>query len=455
MLQIKKILHQIENNVDEVISLESQLGQDLWNILLEQHPADIALLISRLDAEKQQTLFIRLPELIENKVFCKMPSNVQADLLAHIGIEHATILLKNMPADDLTDLFDHLSDEDLEKYLRLLQINQRKQILSLLNFNPRSAGGRMNSDVLTFQKNFTVKRSIEIIQRLAPKMAITRIIYITDDRNMLVGYIPLEKLVLSRPDTTLSAITLKNELIVSVDDDQEDVAYQMQHYELSSVPVVDVQNHFLGVITAEDVFDILEEEEGEDIYKRFGLVPSEEYSYFSTPLQTVVWQRGIWLVGLLILQSVSSLIIAQYQGLVNQFTIIAVFLTMLTGTGGNAGNQSATVVIRGLSTREVSRNNAWRVLSREFFISLLMASILVTVGFIRVYWTTGDVWGAIAINIALFLITLTSMMLGAAIPLILERFNIDPVHSAAPFLSTLMDVVGVLILFLVCSKILG
>jgi len=454
MLKVKKILFQIENNIDATIYEDTALGRDLWNILLQQHSADIAMLINKLDPERQEALFKKLPKDLTIKVFRKIPALIQATLLITIDQDVAAALLKNMPADELTDLFDHLSDEDLEKYLKLLQAKQRNQIISLLNFNPRSAGGRMNSDVLTLQKDFTVKKSIELLQRIGPIKDLMPQIFVTNKDNVLVGHITLDKLVLSKPETSLSVIMNKNVLLVYVDEDQEDVANQMHHYGLLYAPVIDKNKHFLGVITADDVFEIIKEEGSEDVYRMFGLIPIE-HSYFATPIWRFVWQRGVWLIGLLILQSVSSVILKSYSSMLNEYTIIAIFLTMLIGTGGNAGNQSATIVIRGLTTKEITRRNTHKVLLRELGISIIMGLILVVVAFIRVYFSSHDLLSTLAIILALFLTVVTSMLLGSLIPILLERFDIDPAHSAAPFLATLMDILGVLIYCIVCSKILG
>jgi magnesium transporter len=454
MLKIKKILFQIENNIDSVLAEDTTLGRDLWHILINQHYADIAMLLGKLDADRQLTLFQKLAKDLSIKVFRKIPQELQAGLLTKLDLDHAALILKNMPADELTDIFDHLSDEDLEKYLRLLQSKQRSQILSLLSFNPHSAGGRMNSDAITLQKDFTVRKSVELLQRLGPGKTVMQRMYITNRDNILVGYVTLDKLVLSKPETPLAAIMKPNEVVVYVDEDQEDVANQMHHYGLMYIPVVDKYQHFLGVITADDVFEIIKEEGSEDVYKMFGLIPAD-HGYFSTPVWRMVWQRSAWLVGLLILQSFSSFILSSYSTLINKYTIIAVFLTMLIGTGGNAGNQSATLVIRGLTTKEMSRRNAGRVLMREFGVALIMAGILVVVGFLRVYWAGYSFFVSMVISLALYLIVVTSMVLGAVIPLILERFEVDPAHSAAPFLSTLMDILGVLIYCFICSKLLG
>lgn len=455
MLEIKKILLQIENNIEAVVTQETALGVDLWHLLVQQHPADIAMLVERVTEEQKLELLKKLPKDLAINTFKHLESSLQAVLLVQLDTDQATSILNRMPADELTDLFDHLSDEDLEKYLKLLQKKERNRIISLLNFDPRSAGGRMNSDVITLQKDFTVKKCIDLLQRLGPQKDVMERIYVTNKDHVLVGHITLDKLVLTKPETLLSQIIQKNELIVYVDEDQEDVADQMHHYSLSSVPVVDKQNHFLGVITAQDVVEIIREEGSEDAYKMSGLASSVSHSYFSTPAWRLIWHRSVWLVSLMLFQSVSSMIMGTYDAMIRSHAIISFFLTMLIGTGGNAGNQSATLIIRGLINREISRDNAMKVLWREFGIGIVIASLLVTFGFFRVYYFYHDVASALAINISLFLIVVMSMLLGAMIPIILERFNVDPAHSAAPFLATLMDILGVLIYCFICSKILS
>lgn len=454
MLQIKEILFQIENNIDAVLREDDALGNDLWKILLDLHHADIATLVLKLSDENQVAIFKKLPRELAAKVFRRVSEPIQADLLVSVEIDFAAHLLKSMPIDELTDLFDHLSDEDLEKYLKLLQGKQRTQIISMLTFNPRSAGGRMNSDVITLQKDFSVKRCVDLLQRIRAHKMLTERIFVTNRDNVLVGFVTLDMLVLNKPETPLARIIKENELVVYVNEDQEDVANQMHHYSVMVAPVVDQQHHFLGVITADDMFEIIKQEGSDDVYKMSGLIPVE-HSYFETSVWKLVWQRGIWLVGLLLFQSFSSIILGYYDSLLSKYTIISVFLTMLIGTGGNAGNQSATLVIRGLTTKEMSRYNAWRVLFRELFVGFCIASVLLVIGFSRVYFSHYDFVSSIAISFSLFLIVMVSIVSGSLIPLILDRFNIDPAHSAAPFLATLMDILGVMIYCFICSKIFG
>lgn len=449
-----KILLDIEVNLAQVISEKTVQGKKLWQKLLAQHPADIAQLIDNITTEEQRALIDKLPLEKLYKVFEKLSHVTQIAHLEHLNKEKTAHILQHMHSDNLVDLLAHLTDEELEKNLKLLQRKHRQHILSLLSFDPQSAGGIMNSDILTFRDDQTVKKSIDILQRLTGHQEVRYRIFVTDNNNKLIGYLTLEKLVISKPDTQLKNLLSKPELIISCDEDQETVVQQMAHYDLLSVPVVDKENHFLGVITADDVFDIIEEEASEDVYKMSG-VGRVSHSYFETPASSLFFERSKWLIGLLLLQSVSSFIMGQFEDMLNQHVIISLFLTMLIGTGGNAGNQSATLVIRGLATGEIPRKKGFVVLFREFGIGLFIASLLSLVSFLRVYFVYQDVITGIAISLSLFLIVLTSMILGTVIPLLLERFNIDPAHSAAPFLSTLMDIIGITIYCLICSQLLS
>ena len=453
MLLIKKIILQIENNIETIIKEDTGLGRDLWHILLQQHPADIAMLIAQLDFDDQVRLFKKLPQDVRSKVFEKIPENIQAALLVNLDQQDATTILKEMPVDNITDLFDYLSDEDLEKYLKLLHSKQRNQIISLLNFEPSSAGGRMQSNVITFQDGFTVQKSINLLQRLSSTQEIMHRVYVTNAENIVVGYVTLEQLVLNKPESVIAKIMGKNELLVYVDEDQEDIVEQMEHYDLMCAPVVDKEHHFLGVITADDVYDIIKEEGSEDVYKMSGLSPME-HSYFATPWWILIRQRLPWLVGLLVLQSFSSIIMAKYGAVMDQYVILTFFLTMLVGTGGNAGNQSATLVIRGLTTKEITRQNGMRMLLREFGMSLGMAFLLAIVGFLRVWMSAHNMLFSFIVGTSLFVIVITSVLLGAFIPMLLERLGVDPAHSATPFLTTLMDILGVLIYCSICSSFL-
>lgn len=451
---MQEILVNIENNIKTVIKEDSDLGRQLWKSLLYIHHVDIADLIDRLDSIKQVAVFKKLPKALAIKIFSELSEIVQANILGKLELDDVADIFHKMTSDELTDLFEYVKDEDLTKYLKLIQKKQRNKIISLLHLNPEFAGRIMNSDVLTLPRDFTVKKSVSLLQRIdIPKDTIRRI-YVTNKDNVLVGYINLEDLVINKPETFLTRIMHKNDLVIGVHEDQESVANQMRHYSLLSVPVVDEEDRFLGVITADDVLDVVEEEASEDVYKMSGLTPVE-HSYFQTSFVSLFWQRSIWLGSLLLLQSVSSFILGKYETLINSHLFLSFFYTMLIGTGGNAGNQSAALVIRGLATGEMSRKNSLKVLFREFGMSIAIAVILFLVTFIRIYFTYHDLISSVAVCFSLFLIVSFSMILGTFIPFFLERLGVDPAHSAAPFLATLVDILGILIYCVICSSILA
>jgi magnesium transporter len=454
MQKTKKLFSNIRHHIKIVIKEESPNGIELWKKLLTQHPADIADLICRIGDRQQIDLFEKFPSHLASNVFPELPDAIQEHIVTHLDPEEMTAILKRIPADELLDLFDALPDENIKQYLKLLQKKQRSKIISRLHFEPGSAARIMNSDVLSLQRDFSIKKSILLLQKNGDQKDVLHRIYVTNREGVLVGYVNVEDLVINKPETPITRIIHQNELTINVHEDQEDIARQMEHYGLVSAPVVDEHGRFLGAVTADEILTILEEEISEDVYKMSG-ISNLEHSYFQTPMLSLIKQRIGWLAGLLLFQSLSSFILKQYDALINQYMLIPLFLTMLIGTGGNAGNQSATLIIRGLATGEITSINAIRALIREFSISIIMAFILALVSFGRVFAFYGDVTGAFAVSLSLFIIVITSMIFGALMPIILKRLNLDPAHSAAPFISTSMDILGVLIYCFICSKILG
>lgn len=455
MFKLKKVFFQIEENIDDVIKEKTDLGKELFKSFIQQYPADIALFLNRrVKEDKALALFRKLPQKKQILVFDYLSESRRITILKKLKLNNLSNILKNISVDNFVELLDFISDKDLKKYLKLLQKKQRSNIISRLNFKQDTAGRIMNTNVIALNIDLTVKKSISILQRLGEKKEKIKVLYVIDTNDKLVGYITLDDLVVNKPDALLKNILHKNILKINVNDDQEEAAQAIHHYELISAPVIDKQGHFLGVITAEDIVDILEEEASEDVYKMSGVTPAEK-GYFHTSIWMMIWQRTPWLVGLLFLQSLSSIILSEFQSVVDKYFIIPMFLTMLIGTGGNAGNQSSAIMIRGLATGQISRKNSLRALLKEFSASLLMSSFLTIVSFFRVYIFQHNMLDAFAVSISLFVIVIVSMLLGTILPLLLERLDLDPANSAAPFLSTLMDILGVFIYCSIVSKVLG
>jgi len=447
------IFNDIRQNMDEVIHGESTLGHMLWAELLKMHPADIAYFFEDIDAYDFKELFIKLPTDIKFEVFEQLTDPTKVTSLMFMSEHEKAEALNVLSPDELTDLFDLFSDEELKVNLNLLHKKARHQVLTLLKFDPESAGGIMDTEALTFLEEFTVEKCIALLRRLAPHTKIYQQIYVTDRGHRLVGHISLEDLVLHQPHARISSFMHKNELIAQADQDRESIAKQMVHYGLMTVPVVSSDNQFLGIIPSETLVDVLVEEGSEDIQRMSALAPMKQ-TYFETSFIRLLSERGGILITLLIAQSFTTFIMKSNEATL-YFGSLIYFTQMLVSTGGNSSSQTSALVIQGLATGEIRPSNIFRFLRRELLMALGLAAILGFVAFVRAYITTYELYESAIISISLAFIVLISVSLGSGMPLLLRRLNLDPAFSAGPFLATVMDILGVLIYCYVAKLFLG
>lgn len=446
-------MQNVREHINQVIEQKTDLGIQLWQELCESHPVDIADLLEDIDKTYAEQIFKKLPQEIRLETFAEFSDRIKAFVLAHMSDEERTKVLHELSPDELTDLFDELSDDALKRYLRLLHKTVREQVISLLKFDPESAGGVMHTDALTLVQDFTVEQSIKLLQRLQPSRDVHQRIFVTDTKHILVGYINLEDLVLQKPNVRLSVFMRENEFIARAKEDRETVVKEMVHYGLMIAPVVDDLNHFVGIIPSETLVDVLVEEASEDVHKMAALSHTKE-SYFRLPFFRVFRDRTYILAILLLAESFSRTILESYEATLSKELLM--FIPMLMSLGGNTSHQTSAIMVQGIATGEVSFTNIFRFLKREILMAASLALSLGLVSFARVMMLTdGTVIEGIAISAAAGVIVLCAVSLGSAIPLILKRFNIDPAFSAGPFLATMMDLLGVLIYCMLCAWIIG
>jgi magnesium transporter len=446
------LLQEIKDHLDAVIAQDSILGKALWSKFLELHPADIADFFTDIAWNQFQDLFLKLPKRLQMEVFKELSDVMKVNSLAFMNEQERVDALNILPVDELTDLFDLFSDEELKVYLVLLNKKAREKVLSLLKFDPESAGGIMDTEVLVLMQDFTVEKSIQVLQRLQPNRDIYQQIYIIDKDHHLVGHIKLEDLVLQNAQTRIQSFMRHNELVALAQEDRETIAKKMVHYGLMTVPVVGDDGHFLGVISSETLVDVLVEEASEDVQKMSALAPLK-YPYFETPFMRLLFERGYILVALLLAQSFSTTIMKSYHATLSCGALLY-FTTMLISTGGNTSNQTSALVIQGLITGELHRWNIFKFLRREFCMSIILAAIIAFVSFVRAYVSSATLIESMAIGCSSGAIVIVAVMLGAIIPLVLKRLSIDPAFSAGPFLATLMDILGILIYCYITKLIL-
>lgn len=444
------ILQEIREHIDTVITQDSSLGTYLWSELLKLHPADIAGFLTDIEEEYFQALFGQFPEQLKLVIFEQLSPIKQIDALEPMSEQLKVDALNMLPADQLTDLFEQLSDEDLKKYLELLHKKAREKVLSLMQFHPESAGGIMDTEILTLQGDFTVQKSISILQRLRPSRDIYQQIYVTDREHQMMGYIKLEDLVLQLPQSRISSFMRKPELIVNPEEDRESVAQKMVHYGLMSVPVVDKEDHLLGIIQSDALVDVLVEEASEDIQKMSALTPLKN-PYFETSFLRLLYERSYILLALFVAQSFSTTIMKAYE---TSLIGLWLFTSMLTSTGGNASNQTSATIIQGMANGDITSTNIRRFIRREMLMGIVLASILGIAAFVRGYFTTKLIAHSFAIAVSQSLIVMFSVSIGSCVPIILKHLNIDPAFAAGPFLATFMDILGILIFCIVTRFLL-
>lgn len=437
-----KLLDKIKAHIQDVASQKTEIGKSLWQELLKLHPVDIAQFLSGLEDQYFKELFLNLPQGTIEKVFAELKEATQRVALSFFDHNKSSDILNSLKHDQLNDLLDSLSDEDLQKYISLIHRKDRGKLLSLLKFGPESAGSIMDEDVISLNDDFTVAQSITLLQRLTLTKELYRKIFVVDENQHLIGHIKLEDLFLQDPKDSIKVFTKENAVIAQVNDDRETVAYQMKRYNEMIVPVVGDQNYFLGVIPGKVLVDILGEERDEDIYTMAG-APVIKGTYFEQSFFKVLYQRSYILIILLLAQSISSMIIQHNEALLAGFLVV--FITMLISTGGNTSSQTSAVIIQGMASGEITQSNMMRFFRREFSLAFAMAIILGLTAFARVYLTSGNMLGSLAVSTSLASIVVVSVVVGSIIPVILKRIGMDPAHAAGPLLATLMDILGLLI----------
>ncbi|MCX5922233.1 MAG: magnesium transporter [Candidatus Dependentiae bacterium] len=451
MMNVRQILKEIQDNIKAVIEQDSDWGVHLWQELLKIHPADIADFFADISHDDFQALFLALPKDLKLEVFENFSDGFQAESLSFLSEQDKIDLLNDMPVDRVTDLLELLSDQDFRHYHKLLHKKAREKVLSLLKFHPETAGGIMDIEVITLVKDFTVEKSIKILQRLSPSRDIHQQIYVTDTGHRLVGHIKLEDLVLHQSQSLISSFMQENEYVAQAEEDRETVAKYMVHYSLMTIPVVGKGNHFLGVISSETLVDVLVEEASEDVQKMAALTPLK-YPYFETSFFKMLFQRSYILIPLLLFESLSGTIIRSYEDILGCFLIS--FIPMLTSAGGYTSSQTSAMAIQGMASGDIRGSNMYKFLRREFLMACMLALVLSIVAFIRIYYSSHNVLQSLAVGLSLGVIVVMSVTLGSCIPFALRRFHVDPVFFAGPFLATIMDIVGVMIYCYITTLIL-
>lgn len=425
------------------------------SILVPVQPVDIAEVIEGLPETMHALVFRLLSKDEAIEVYEYLDYNVQERLIQEFRSQEVLDIVDKMSPDDRARLFDELPAKVVNRLLGQLSPTQREATAELLGYKAGTAGRIMTPQFILLKENFTVAQALERIRRQANASEMIYYLYVTDAARRLTGIVSLRQLVTARTEQEISEIINRDSIYVYTETDQEEVARVIQKYDFLAVPVVDREQRIVGIVTVDDVIDIIQEETTEDIYALGGGVQTSGDNYFHTDLFTVARKRVVWLLVLLVTNTVTGTIIKSEEDILKKFVTLAAFIPLLTGTGGNVGAQSSTVVIRGMNTDEIRSLGTLQVIRREAIAGAILGTTLGAIATLWAFLLQGNLEVAIAVGSSLVAISILASVSGSSLPFLFRFMKLDPALMSAPFITTAVDVLGVLIYFGLARLILN
>lgn len=424
---------------------EDRLAEAL-RLIINQHPADIAEILSELDEEGRASLFRCFDHELAGQVLSESDLKAQAVLLGLLGSEKASGVLAEMAADDLADLLGELPPESAERLLRLLGKDEAQGVRQLLGYGEDTAGGIMTTEYVAVHQDMTVAEAIDYLRANAWDAETIYYVYVLDKAQRLVGVVSLREIILAKPDVAVRTIMRDNVVSVYAGQDQEEVARLVSKYNFLAIPVVDAQQRLRGIVTFDDVMDVIEEEAAEDFYRMGGTWEKAETEE-NNRLWNALRSRLPWLFITLIGGLISGRVVRGFSDTLNSVMSLAYFMPLIAGMGGNVGTQSSTIMVRGIATGDVTPGKAVRHVLGEVQLGISVGLLLgLLVGIVAFLWQGQPILGFI-VGVAMLANMLTAATIGSLVPLVFRRLGIDPAVASAPFISTSIDIIGLSIYF--------
>ena len=443
-------LEEIQRLAEHLLSKRKySLIRQIFNHL---NAADIALLFDEIDKKDIPLLYRLLPTEEAAECFSYMSRDMQKTLINTLTDRELRAVMDDIFLDDTVDMIEEMPANVVARILRNTDEETRKIINQLLNYPKDSAGSLMTVEYVNIKKEMTVGAAISRIRRTAVDKETIYTCYVTENRK-LIGMVSVKDLLMAEDSMQIEDIMETNVIHVDTHEDREEVAKVFNKYDFLAIPVVDREERLVGIVTFDDAMDVMQEEHTEDMAKMAAIMPTDD-SYFNTSAFSHAKSRISWLLFLMLSATVSGSIITHYQETFKLYPLLVSFIPMLTGTGGNCGSQSSTLMIRGLALDEIKFKDIFKVIFKEFRIALLVSVVLALVNGLRIYIQYGDLQIAIVIGLALVIIVILSKFIGCTLPLAAEHIGLDPALMAAPLISTIVDICSILIYFQIATVLL-
>ncbi len=418
------------------------------------HPAMLAEFIETMAPADLAAFLQCLPPLQRGEVFSYLDVPVQVNLAHSMKRDQLAELVTNMSPDERADLVKKLKDETLEALWPALAQAERDDIKRLSGYAEGTAGAVMTTDYITLYPALTAREAIEKIRREAPDRETIYYAYVVGDDREFIGSTSLKDLILARPEIRVGDLMVPNPIFVKLSDDIEQVAMTIGKYDLLAIPVVDEESRIVGIVTVDDIVDVVQEEATEDMQKLGGMQALDE-PYLETPFRRMLGKRAGWLATLFVGEMLTATAMGYFEHDIAKAVVLALFVPLIISSGGNAGSQASTLVIRAMALGEVTLTDWWRVFGRELKMGAVLGLLLGAVGFFRVlFWQMaspvyGEHYLLIGMTILTSLIGVVTFgtLAGSLLPFVLRRLGLDPASASAPFVATMVDVTGLVIYF--------
>ena len=438
----------------EIITLIHQ-GEHIKarNELLKYNVVDIADFFDTIQGNDLIILFRILPKNIAAEVFSYMNPEGQQYIVEIMSDNEIEGMLPNIYMDDIVDFIEEMPANVVKKVLKNTSPDRRNLINRLLSYPEFSAGSIMTTEFVDLKKELTVNQAIDRIRQIGFDRETINTMYVIDDNRKLEGIIEIRKLLLTNENEIIGSLMDINYVYIQTTDDQEDVAALFKKYGYLSMPVVDNEHRLVGIITVDDILDVIEEENEEDFAKMNALAPSDE-EYLTSSVIELAKKRIYWLLFLMVSATFTGIIIRRYEDVLNSVVVLASFIPMLMDTGGNAGSQASTLIIRGLALGELRLRDFSKIVWKEFRISLLVGIILASINFLRLYFLEKmSLNVSLTVCISMLLIVILAKVIGGVLPLLAKRLKMDPAIMAGPLITTIVDAFALVIYFKIASEL--
>lgn len=421
--------------------------------LIQLQEADVAELFNELEPKESLLLFRLLPKTMAADVFAHLDLDIQAEITKLISEQELKEIIDELYFDDKIDLIEEVPANIVKKILRNTPLMERTLINQFLNYPEQSAGSLMTIEFVDLKKEMTVEEAMERIRKIGVDKETIYTCYVTDPKRTLEGIVTLRELVLSDPKKTVADLMNTDVICFNTHDDQEAIVVGFKKYDFLTMPVVDKENRLVGIITIDDIVDVIEEETTEDFQIMAAMAPSDE-EYLSIKALTFAKRRIAWLIILMFTAIVTEFITNSYGWLTSKYTMLVGVIPMLMSTSGNTGSQSSTLIIRGITLGDIKFTDIFKVIFKEIKVGVMVGTALGILAFIRILMLNNDLMKAIIVGLTLIGTAAMAAFIGGTLPIIAKKAKLDPAIMASPLISTITDATTLMIFFTIATIIL-